>query len=339
MLPMFTVLSNYLLYIKEYRGDFLIFFNQVAVHCMGPLIFIYCLLMMGKKIEFGYKVLSYFSTVIIPIMCWICYIFYYSKAEQIAFIKDAFNEPLMFQIMNFAIEIQFFFFLSLSLYAVRKHNKAVKECFSESEKIKLAWLNEFVILMLGLCTLMIIAHLSFPVFIMELYVLPILSNIFYFYIIYQSFNNSVLFNNVEFSEFQTRLLPLEEERFEKYMSSAITSEQLKVYSAQVKTKMEVDKLFLNPELNMKTLSHILNIPSYKLSEVINRHFNQNFFDMVNTYRVQYAQEKLNSGDYKHYTLEAVAEECGFGSKTSFNRAFKKHTGHTPSQFAKTMKVA
>ena len=58
----------------------------------------------------------------------------------------------------------------------------------------------------------------------------------------------------------------------------------------------------------------------------------NFNDFVNEKRAEAVIEKLKNGEHISNTLLSIALDCGFNSKTTFNRAFKKHTGITPKQF-------
>jgi AraC-like DNA-binding protein len=67
--------------------------------------------------------------------------------------------------------------------------------------------------------------------------------------------------------------------------------------------------------------------------VINTGFQKNFNDFVNAYRVADFQKKVNDPKLSHYTLLALAYECGFNSKSTFNRAVKKATGQLPSTFS------
>jgi AraC-like DNA-binding protein len=66
--------------------------------------------------------------------------------------------------------------------------------------------------------------------------------------------------------------------------------------------------------------------------VINTQFNQNFFDFVNTYRVEQAKRDLMDSKKRELKILAVAYDAGFNSKTSFNTLFKKHTGLSPSEY-------
>jgi AraC-like DNA-binding protein len=58
----------------------------------------------------------------------------------------------------------------------------------------------------------------------------------------------------------------------------------------------------------------------------------NFNDFVNYYRVQAVVEKLKMGEQKTQTLLSIAYDCGFNSKATFNRAFKKAMGTSPKNW-------
>jgi AraC-like DNA-binding protein len=73
----------------------------------------------------------------------------------------------------------------------------------------------------------------------------------------------------------------------------------------------------------------------ELSVLINQHLNQHFFDFVNEYRIEEEKLLLKNPEKKEFTVLDILYEVGFNSKSSFNTAFKKHTGLTPTQFKKT----
>nr|WP_262921307.1 helix-turn-helix domain-containing protein [Maribellus maritimus] len=78
----------------------------------------------------------------------------------------------------------------------------------------------------------------------------------------------------------------------------------------------------------------LNISRHKLSQVINRSQNKNFYKLMNEYRIREVKEKLENKEYKNLTVLGIAFECGFNSKTTFNRIFKEETGMTPTNYIK-----
>lgn len=89
------------------------------------------------------------------------------------------------------------------------------------------------------------------------------------------------------------------------------------------------KMYEEPELSLTDLAKKLRTNPSLLSRAINKGFDMNFNDFVNYYRVQAVMEKLKAGEQKSQTLLAIAFDCGFNSKATFNRAFKKAMGTSP----------
>jgi AraC-like DNA-binding protein len=100
----------------------------------------------------------------------------------------------------------------------------------------------------------------------------------------------------------------------------------------LKTYMVNKKPYLNPSLNIEDLASQINLAARDLSVLINNHLNQHFFDFVNGYRIRNAMEILQDANQKNLTILEVLYDVGFNSKSSFNTAFKKHTGTTPTEF-------
>lgn len=95
-----------------------------------------------------------------------------------------------------------------------------------------------------------------------------------------------------------------------------------------------EKIFLNPDLNLKLLSHYLDISEKQCSYLLNQEMNINFNQYVNKFRIEAFKEKIKDGQNQRFTLTSIAYECGFNSKSTFNRVFKQVSGETPSQFVK-----
>lgn len=96
--------------------------------------------------------------------------------------------------------------------------------------------------------------------------------------------------------------------------------------------METEQPYINMDLTLKDLATALDTYPYYITQVLNTVFNQNFYDFINTYRVEEVQRRLSDPQFKNLTILAVAYDCGFNSKSSFNRIFKQKTGLTPSQY-------
>jgi AraC-like DNA-binding protein len=92
-----------------------------------------------------------------------------------------------------------------------------------------------------------------------------------------------------------------------------------------------EKIFLQPDLSLADMATKLRTNASVLSAAINQNFNKNFNDFVNEYRVEEFRQQLHLPENKHLTLLAIAFDCGFNSKATFNRAVKKVTGLSPKE--------
>ncbi len=93
-----------------------------------------------------------------------------------------------------------------------------------------------------------------------------------------------------------------------------------------------DKIYTSEGLTLTQLARLLQTNPSFVSALINKGFGVNFNDFVNQYRVDAVKLRLLSGEHKIKTLLSIAFECGFSSKATFNRAFKKHAGKSPKNF-------
>ena len=98
--------------------------------------------------------------------------------------------------------------------------------------------------------------------------------------------------------------------------------------------MQKEKLYKNSELTLADLSQKLNVHPNVLSQVINSAEQKNFYDYVNHLRVEEFKTIILLPENQKFTLLSIAFECGFNSKTAFNRNFKKATGFSPSEYLK-----
>lgn len=109
-------------------------------------------------------------------------------------------------------------------------------------------------------------------------------------------------------------------------------EKMETEMLQLRALLETQKLYQNPKLSLKELSAAMNmLPGY-LSRLINEQTGENFYDLINEYRVEEVKQNLVNESHQSFTILAIAYESGFNSKSTFNDIFKKTVGMTPSQF-------
>lgn len=105
---------------------------------------------------------------------------------------------------------------------------------------------------------------------------------------------------------------------------------------RLKKYMAEEKPFLNSSLTIQDISSEIEIPVRDLSLLINHQLGQHFYDFVNTYRIENAMNILKDETKSKVTILEILYEVGFNSKSSFNTAFKKHTGTTPTLYRKSL---
>ena len=108
--------------------------------------------------------------------------------------------------------------------------------------------------------------------------------------------------------------------------------ELTIWKNKILHLMQEEKIYLQPELSLADISGRLRTNVSVLSGVINNAFGKNFNDFVNEYRVNEFKERINLPESINITLLGIAFDCGFNSKATFNRAFKKFTGKSPKDF-------
>ncbi len=98
--------------------------------------------------------------------------------------------------------------------------------------------------------------------------------------------------------------------------------------------LEQEKPYIDPDFKLQNLANHLDIPSYQVSQIINTELQQNFYDLINSMRIDDAKRQLTDPVQQQTRIITIAYEVGFSSKSTFNTAFKKYTNTTPSLFRK-----
>ena len=117
---------------------------------------------------------------------------------------------------------------------------------------------------------------------------------------------------------------------QKYKSSSLSLDDQTEILKKLKYKMENDKSFLQPDFSLPELASQLKLSVHQLSQAINDGLGKTFFEMTAEYRIEEAKVLLKQK--ANIKVEEIAEEVGYNSKSSFNTAFKKITGMTPSEW-------
>lgn len=117
---------------------------------------------------------------------------------------------------------------------------------------------------------------------------------------------------------------------DRYANSNLDEKAFQHYEQQLHAYLIDSKLYLQPELSLDLLVAKTHIPKHHCSQLFNVYLGKSFYQVIAEYRIKYAISLLESGD--QLTIETLSYQCGFNSKSSFNRYFKAYTGFTPSTY-------
>ncbi|MFC4722448.1 helix-turn-helix domain-containing protein [Geojedonia litorea] len=123
----------------------------------------------------------------------------------------------------------------------------------------------------------------------------------------------------------------------KYVKSGLTESLSTELKEELIRLFSEEKIYRDSNLNLEVLSEKLNTTRHNTSQIINEHFNMNFFELVNKFRIEEAVGLLVENTHGSLTIIDVAYEVGFNNKVTFNKAFKKSKALTPTQYIESFK--
>lgn len=339
LLSAFPMVSNYIIYTdKLHYFPYTVFIYQMLANLIGPVLYFYCMEMIGKSFVFSKGKLLHLLPALFPLIFWIDFMLL-SPQEQEEFIRYYLKSPDLNWRMVVAaaspsvFALPYFFFASRAVY---RSTSALKDVYTNIEGLKIRYIREFVTLMLLEVCILNILYAFTSLENVEMIWVPFLGNVFYFYIVYKNYNYSVIFSEKEYEAYRKFYQPLNEyvdiKNEAKYTGSTLSAEKASIYASQLLTGFAEQHWYLDPELNLKTVSEKSGISTHYISQVINQQFGKNFFDYVNSYRIEALKQKLTDPSQCHITIEGMAYMSGFNSKAAFQRAFKKYTGMLPKEY-------
>ena len=126
---------------------------------------------------------------------------------------------------------------------------------------------------------------------------------------------------------ETEVLDIDFEFFENK-----PSEEIIFWKDKIESIIIQQKLYQDPELSLTEVAKKLQTNASIISKTINQGFQMNFNDYINHHRIESVKKAFAQGKHKKNTLLGIAYDCGFNSKATFNRAFKKNTGLSPKEY-------
>ena len=265
---------------------------------IGPLFYLYSKKLVSKDNEFSTKDLVHFTPGLLFLVAAIPFYTYGFKNLPESLVLSFF--------IVFYGHLLFYLIITWFKYVMKERSNPIKE-----------WLN---ILFYGLMIIWAAYVLNLFEESVPYIIGPVLYSVTVYVITYLAFSRKFLqvLNSV------------------KYKTTSFSKDEIEPLFLELEKLMQNEKLYLNPDLSLSGLAKALKTNSQKVSLVINSKLGQNFNEYINRYRINHALELLKNPKTKSYTIASVAFDCGFNSLSTFNTAFKKVTGKTPSTYRNTI---
>ncbi|MBK6382629.1 MAG: helix-turn-helix transcriptional regulator [Chitinophagaceae bacterium] len=337
---------------QPYR-DILFYLPFQQLYFIGPVIFFYVQSLLNPSFRFGKKEWLH----LLPGILYLLFSIIMVVTDKLVLKKYYFlangQDPdfdTWYQLTGFA-SMLFYFFLSLRYYNLYK--KLIVQVVSYAELVSFRWVRNFLVAFLIMLFVKIvffileeITDLSY----WDTWWYFLVFAILFYYIAISGYANSVetkvafkphlltyrptLLLNYSPSLTLTESVTEEAEIIAIGPASkdSVADEVLTEWKPKLLRLMQEEKIYEDPELSLTQVAKQLQSNPSFISMVVNRGFELNFNDFVNQFRIEAVKEMLKKGEHKKQTLLGIAYECGFNSKATFNRAFKKVTGLTPKEW-------
>lgn len=278
----------------------------------------------------------------IPVICYLAYqiLFYYRLEWADKFhLQETYNLFSAPQYMNYVTLFREVFRFALGIMCIveiRRYSQHIKTNFSDIERLDLTWLKMLTMGFLAirawavLVAALILLSVCFGIR-TNFEVMGLIGNyttlILVSLVIFFGLGHSSVFEGIDLKEAEP---------------AKTDSVKEKIKDSQVKMLvdyMEQEKPYLSAALTLDKLATQVKLPSRVLSQIINRQFDCNFFEFVNSYRVEEAKRLLADSANADKNMLNIMYDVGFNSKATFNTLFKKKVGVTPTEYRKSTLVA
>lgn len=314
--------------LKDY--DMLHVFRYIQMELIfgiGPAMYFYTLCLTDPEFKFEKKYLIHFLPLIIE------FIFYRTAIYRIGsdglYLDEWPTYTYVYLTQQWIGVISILIYNIISLIILFRYQSQLKNYYSKIENLSLRWLQAPIFFFAGYHILWNIwteiDRFAFDRSLREYYFLPNFT-ILAIVTCWIGFKGYI---QKERDLIQFKLIPQK--------SKKETTEKDYAFISQLEELMQTKRPYLNADLNLSMLADHINMKPKQLSAKINQNCDQNFYDLVNSYRVEEFKRRLRSTESDKLSLLGHALECGFYSKSTFNSAFKKMTQQTPSEYLKRAK--
>ncbi len=301
---------------------------------IGPSIYLFIISFTKKIIWQDHLVHSIPFLVYIPML--ILFYVLFLQPRLAGFTKENVYSSTFAVLIAAAKFSHLFFYGFLSFRALRRHRHMVESQFSNFTGKDLYWLRFLLwgfLLLVFVSILLYILAMQFPAHLDQLTLVNLsLFSGFLYLITFFGYEQKNVFDNKLLPASTLKAEETEESSIApKYEKSGLKPAEIEELKQKVEAFLTVENI-TNAELSLQQMADELKTQPHKLSELLNKHMEVSFYDLINQRRIAHIQTLMTDPANDHFTILSLAYANGFNSKSSFNSAFKKITGSTPSEF-------
>lgn len=316
-------LSLYLINCQYYFPNTLLF-STVFPLLYGPLIYFYFKI---TAINYSLKWTDVFHLIpVIGLLVYISPFYVLSSIEKFVILFD--QEDILTNEANLIMAAKI---ISLVLYGFLTFKIYYRSKKTSKKKFKLLWQRNIIaiyvtyVVTFVLYTSITSGFFDVPIF-FHLQILIVVGLVFYVaYITY-----------VQPEVFKGEVKLVDPIGIFKYKSSALTTSYSLELKEELLSLLDEDKIYRENGISLDLLSERLGTSRHNTSQVINEHFNLNFYELINKYRIDEAVYLIRNEMDGNLNIINIAYKVGFNNKVTFNKSFKKALLVTPTQFIKAL---
>eukprot|EP01133_Synstelium_polycarpum_P011778 gene11778-13738_t len=281
----------------------LIGMGDVASLLLGPLLYLYVLLLSSNDHRFKWKYLIHLAPVTIY-MIWLLPF----KLKDINALVQEFDR-LVSGVMPFPVMVAYY-------------NKLV----STAEENSLNWIRNLALFAFPLYLCWFLQNQG----LVDDHFFGVGNLLFSYYLGYHVIQQKSIYTTLS-NDFSVNKI---DASGTKYKNSVLTVERKTLYKERLDALMVSEKPFKDKELSLTMLADKVEIKPGYLSQILNEDYRESFYTFINRYRIEESKRLLLDKRYQNYNILSIAYEAGFNSKSTFNKVFRESVGVSPSEYQK-----
>lgn len=306
-------------------------FPYSYILALGPLLYFYTKSLTGT-ISVTRKDLIHFLPVLVETLVHIYFIIGSIRSGEPIYNVSGFLILTITELVATAGSI--FIYATRCLALIRSHEAWLLQHFSDPKNITLSWLFDLIKYLKMLWIFGLAFEVAFLIFWkFQIHSMPIYILIYILLgvVIYSTYwiGIQALIKSEVLTENKVDKAPRKESTL---VYARLGDHELKSYADALQDLMQREKLYLHETLSLRMLATRLQWDPNLVSYVLNNKLRKSFYDFVNEQRIEEVKRKIDDPAYCHFKMVEIGYECGFNSKATFNRVFKRFTGKSPTEY-------